>query len=632
MKHIGSFLVWVLLAFAAQAAEPIVVLQAGTSSANPLNWGGDGFLPFPTDFYTVVDPSTPTGLRMQLPEDPIENKLLSRLPMDTTGLREKLREHDGFSPNFPIVISVPAVLKEFDLPKPEDTVKSDSPIQFFRASDAVPLPFRTFLDVILNVGGPNVTVVRIHPLVALRKSERYVVVVRSSFGARADRTIPPSGGFRALMQEKSPADGDLAVAWPRYAGLRSFLKDHQLDPSTLSLAFDFTVESDGSYTRGARRLREAVENHAAEHPLRIKEMQADEERTWWDSAEAVGVHGAFEALDFIDSEGRARPAPVPKNVKFKLLLPRKPREGGIPLAVFGHGLAVNKDTMFQVAGRLVREGIGVIGIDAPYHQHLWSPLKPILGSRSNMDLLAGMFRQYLAQQLMLLQFIRQGLAELDVLPMGEGESKGDGRPDLDVTRTAYIGQSMGGIVGTSVLALDDRLTGGVLNVAGGTLGDVFEEAFLIEEMGLPVFSVKGLSKMESYVAAGLLGYLTDDVDPVGMAPYITRERYLNTHPKLVLVQGGLNDGLVPNAASDRLARALGVPLMEPSAREVSFIEKVQRPYVGPGLAFYRFGQGRFFPHLCLMGDEAASDAVAFLSSLLRPTGDHAFSATSGDPK
>jgi hypothetical protein len=48
----------------------------------------------------------------------------------------------------------------------------------------------------------------------------------------------------------------------------------------------------------------------------------------------------------------------------------------------------------------------------------------------------------------------------------------DGQPDLDPSRLYYVGQSLGGGLGTILLALEPQVRAGVLNVVGGALIEV----------------------------------------------------------------------------------------------------------------------------------------------------------------
>lgn len=617
-----AILLTAIVACAAVGAS-VRIIPPDDPAYNPLSWAGDGFLPFPSNVYTVDDPSSPTGLRLHLPRTGRLNEILPLLPFQTDWVLDRIPLKDGFSPNFPIVVSVSAVLDDSHLPSPEQSVEPDSPIALFNTADGRPVAFRSFLDVVRRPGGRSVSVVKIYPLGALEKGARHVVLVRKNLGHLGDAPLTPSRGFVDMTNPQSlPGDQD-ARTWERHAPLRAFLNEHAEKTSNLLLAFDFTVESDESYTRPLRDLARLLEEHASISPFEAHVEETGRYRTLWDRAEAVEVVGYFDGVSVVDEKGAFVERPTPRRIEFKLLVPRR-TTGPVPLVIFGHGLGVNKDTMFQVAGRLIEKGYAVVGVNAPHHDFILSPIKVIFGARKNMALFSGMLYQYLAHQLMLLDVLRDaqnGLAALDVLPYEGEKDHGDGIPDLDSSNMVYIGQSMGGIVGASVLALDPGLKGGVLNVAGGTFGDMFEDTFLVEEFGLPVFDVSGLSRLEAYVAAGFTGYLTDGIDPVGVAPYISRNKFLTQTSKTVMVQAGLNDGLVPNGASDRLARALAIPAIRPIPhRQIPMIDLVDRPYDGPGLYYYRFGQGRFLPHLCLMGDEAASDAVKFLSGLLTEHG------------
>jgi hypothetical protein len=183
------------------------------------------------------------------------------------------------------------------------------------------------------------------------------------------------------------------------------------------------------------------------------------------------------------------------NLRFQLFLPAgaKPARGW-PVAIFGHGFT---DCLYgeawAVASVLASHGIATVGINAVGHgggplgtltvlQKNASPVKIVAGGRGadlngdgSIDAAEGLdalpprqafgMRDGLRQTVIdLMQLVRQIEGGIDV--------DGDSRRDLDAARIFYFGQSLGGIYGTPLLAVDPRIQAGVINVGGGSIVEV----------------------------------------------------------------------------------------------------------------------------------------------------------------
>ena len=65
--------------------------------------------------------------------------------------------------------------------------------------------------------------------------------------------------------------------------------------------------------------------------------------------------------------------------------------------------------------------------------------------------------------------------DFEVDENGEIDVDGDGAPDIDVDRIAYLGASLGGIMGAELLALSPHVRAAVLTVAGGRLASILQD-------------------------------------------------------------------------------------------------------------------------------------------------------------
>jgi hypothetical protein len=158
---------------------------------------------------------------------------------------------------------------------------------------------------------------------------------------------------------------------------------------------------------------------------------------------------------------------------------------------------------------------------------------------------------------------------------------GDGRADTRGDRFHYVGQSLGGIYGTLLLAVEPRIEVGVLNVAGGSLveiarlapafrplvrdtlgrrtpallnaGDDFHEDLPLRGDPPVMAPAPGALAVQEYLARA--EWLGRRGDALAFAPYLRTAPLQGREPKRVLVQLAWGDGVVPNPTSAALVRA-----------------------------------------------------------------------------
>jgi hypothetical protein len=194
--------------------------------------------------------------------------------------------------------------------------------------------------------------------------------------------------------------------------------------------------------------------------------------------------------EFIPQVGTRTGAPAVQGfneVNFSLVLPSGPMpEGGWPVAIFGHGSGVSKNTvLLNVAASMASQGIATIAIDVVGHgfgplstltvrQSGEAPVTFAAGGRGfdqNGDGLIGSSEGIEARAPRTIIRDRDGLRQtvvdlmqlVRVIEVGL-DVDGDQSPDLDPTRVYYFGQSLGGSYGTVFLAVEPSVQAGVLNV------------------------------------------------------------------------------------------------------------------------------------------------------------------------
>jgi hypothetical protein len=177
-------------------------------------------------------------------------------------------------------------------------------------------------------------------------------------------------------------------------------------------------------------------------------------------------------------------------IYFNVVLPSgTPPPNGWPVAIFGHGATGSKDIrLFLFAAEMAEHGIATIGINAVGHGS--GPLSTLtvtptsgapitfpsggrgvdlngdggIGADEGISAVAPRAivnnrdgaRQTVVDWMQLVREIEVGM-----------DVDGDTVPDLDPARLYYFGQSMGGIQGTIFLAIEPSVQAGVPNVPGG---------------------------------------------------------------------------------------------------------------------------------------------------------------------
>ena len=173
---------------------------------------------------------------------------------------------------------------------------------------------------------------------------------------------------------------------------------------------------------------------------------------------------------------------------------------GWPVVIFQHGITRNRSDALAISATMAAQGFVVVAIDLPLHGLPSSnplaigntPFGAVARERTfNVDYInnttgaagpdgvaddSGAHMINLSSLLTSRDNLRQGVADLFVLArtLPNIDLDGNGAGDLDASRVAYVGQSLGAIVGTSFLALEPTVNLGVLNVPGGGIARMLE--------------------------------------------------------------------------------------------------------------------------------------------------------------
>lgn len=173
---------------------------------------------------------------------------------------------------------------------------------------------------------------------------------------------------------------------------------------------------------------------------------------------------------------------------------------GWPVVIFQHGITRNRSDALAISATMAAQGFAVVAIDLPLHGLPSNnplaigntPFGAVARERTfSVDYInnstgaagpdgipddSGAHMINLSSLLTSRDNLRQGVADLFVLArtIPNIDLDGNGAGDLDASRVAYVGQSLGAIVGTSFIALESTVNVALLSVPGGGIARMLE--------------------------------------------------------------------------------------------------------------------------------------------------------------
>lgn len=490
----------------------------------------------------------------------------------------------------------------------------------------------------------------------LLQHHRYAYVLTKGITANG-LPVEVSADFRVLRDATaSPTDARLVPAWnvmsPFFSGLTARTIQGGPPLTDVISAAVFTTQAITALLRAARDVVAAQEVSSAQvayvfadtpqpgddaslddfltHPDTtlpgcVYQCTSADEGIFHDHLAFV-IQGGFVASDFlaptVPSADPATPnttkqgpinvdaqgAPVPLGrtmIPFTLALPKLPPGGSyanIPVVIFQHGLAGDRESVSAVADTMAKSGIATIGIDMAFHglrepgasdkEHnigchtdrvtdvRTCPPGPdgfsdtsgdaflyffdTLPSDPNFGVVApalmrSAFQEAVIDLMSLVQFLERG--SLTALQRRDPRlAQLSFRPGP----YAYLAESFGSVMGTMLLAVEPDVGAATLVVDGGGL--ILPLAVWSADFSPLATPVVGAVAQvdpsndppETDPAFNLLQELVEPGDPLALSPYVIQHPLSGVPAKHVLMVEAYKDETVPNVATESLAGAMGL--------------------------------------------------------------------------
>ena len=171
--------------------------------------------------------------------------------------------------------------------------------------------------------------------------------------------------------------------------------------------------------------------------------------------------------------------------------------------------------------------------------------------------------------------------------------------DESSTPLYYDGNSQGGIMGGSLVAVSPDIRRGILGVPAMNYSTLLNRS-VDWEGEFPAYSAPFYASyrdpIERQVVFGLMQMLWDRGEANGYAAHMTGDPYPNTPPHDIMLQVAYSDHQVANVAAEVEARTIGAPIMVPGLpegrhweMEPYFTDTATYPYDGSALVYWDSG-------------------------------------------
>lgn len=575
---------------ATQLAEPLCALDHATVNCDFLI-AEHCLLPFPSSTFLRSDPTTPTGLRVNIEEE--------AMPINRDRRRISPAEYntfDGFSPGAVLIAIFPeqvdlAASRTAPVNNIARSLEEDSPTVLVDATTGERVLH--FVELDEQTADPTKKAFMMRPGVRLSETHRYVVGIRNLVdmqGAAIEARRP----FEILRDGLDTPVETINARRAAMEDIFTVLEDAGVERDDLILAWDFTVASTESLTGRALSIRDQglAANGPGAPPFEVTSVEENV-----DSNILRRVRGTFTVPLFMKSATPPTKMNLDENgvpvqngtatAPFIVNIPRSTVVDGVAHparpVVYGHGLfgdgsEVNAGHLRAFSNRVNIMFAGTDWIGMSEDDLMW--VQRMIRNLSDFSIIPDRLQQAMLNFMLLgrLMIAEDGFVSHEAFQL-------DGAPLIDRGELYYYGLSQGGIQGGTYLALSTDTKRGVLGVGASNYSILLQRSidFVPFQFILNGFYADQLERSLLYP---LLQMVWDRAEPDGYLSHLVADPLPGTEAKKVLLQPGLHDSQVATLGAEVQARSMGIPAMAPSAVPAFGIAEMEPPYDGSAYVPY----------------------------------------------
>ncbi len=612
-------------AMASESLPPIDTTQAENCDFISQPSSTTCMVPFPDDYYTVEDPTSATGRRI--------NFKTPGTPANAFGQHIEAAPYnaaDGFSPGSAILVKVPGLETVADVKATGAVavnhirryVRPNTPVVVIDAQTGQRWPIWTEID--STASDSSKAVLEIHPAVNFTSGHRYFVALRHLKNAAHEHLQAPAA-FRYYRDNVPSEQAVINARRPHYEEIFSQLAGAGIARSDLYLAWDFTVASDAS--NSGRELA----------------MRNDAFAQLGDTELADGVpQGTSPTFAVTSVENEPNPGQIARRVKGTLVVPcylkpscapggtlnlsaaGTPVQNGvwsanfdciIPVSVttgpagagrpslYGHGLFGDASEVGSGPQRSLSQGHGIVQCATDEIGMSESDLPAIVQALQNLSsfpTIPDRLQQGLLDELYLGRAMISASGFTTNAAFHQDGTLASG-PVLDTSRLYYNGNSQGGIMGGALTAVSPDFTRASLGVPAMNYSVLLPRSVDFDEFAQILYPSYP-NETTRPLALDLIQMLWDRGEPDGYAARMTDNPLPGTPAHQVLMDVAFADHQVTDYQADVEARTIGASAHKPvlfkgrwPGTEVLWDVPAIRHYPYSGSAIYYWDIGPIRP-------------------------------------
>jgi hypothetical protein len=607
---------------------PIEINEAGNCEfiANPGN--AACMVPFPDDYYTVADPSSPTGRRVDFRAE--------GMPANEAAVHIEPAPYnasDGFSPGSTILLKVPGINTTADVRATKAVpinhlawyTRSEAPVVVIDAQTGARWPIWVEID--SAASSPAKALLEIHPAVNFTSGHRYIVALRNLQSAHGKgKAIEAPAAFRYYRDNVTSEQEAINARRPHFEEIFSTLEHAGIARSNLYLAWDFTVASDANNTGRELAMRNAAFGQLGDTNLADGIPQGVSPAFEVTSVQnepnpgeiARRVKGNFTVPCYLfpscepggkmmlDAEG----APIQNGTwtaNFDCIIPLSvttgPAEAARP-ALYGHGLLGSASEVASGPQRSLSQDYRIVQCATDEIGMAESDYPVVLEALSNLSVfpaIADRLQQGLLDELYLgrAMISQSGFTTAPAFHQDGTLSTGS---VLNTSHLFYNGNSQGGIMGGALTAVAPDFTRASLGVPAMNYSVLIPRSVDFAPFEL-LFGASYPSEPHPLLL-DIMQMLWDRGEPDGYAERMTSNPLPDTPAHQVIMNVAFGDHQVTNYQADVEARTIGAyahrpvlyPKRWPGANPLWKVPKIGRyPFAGSAIYYWDIGPIRESP-------------------------------------
>ena len=571
-----------------------VVTTLGCENLNPLHC----MLPFPSNAFLISDNSTTTGYKV--------NYASNTLPSSGTTSNVEivaLNRFDGFSPSTQIMTAfttVPDLTGVANQHSIATSLSDDHATILLNLKTGERVAHWVELDD--RATNPSATIVFMRTLGALDYNTTYGV----AFIGLTDllgNPITPSPAMQAIIDGNTTTSQDIESRRGEIDSLLDTLADDGDSGRTLGYSRADVKTAWVFHTASSQSILSDISTMRSDALTRLGEdgigctVTSSEDNYGDDDKLYRRIRGTFTAPQYLESQNP--PALIVRDadglpqyvedaeIPFTMVIPQilaDLNESG-PLVVFGHGFLGTGEGASDYLGGWAEEykvsfvatdlygwstsdfdtlGLGMI--DPSYFQHQ-----------------AERIEQALINKMTMIRTFKGICSDID-------EMYSDGTNLVNSSDVHYMGYSLGGIYGASVVAVSPDIDRAALWVGGSGFSTFVERSTNFATFAeLFSHSAAYPERNDRALLIGVMQQMWDCSDPETFLPFANDGYESVIEPFSFLSIISVNDAQVPGISSDRAARTAGIPVLDSSARLPYGITQQSGPISGSAIVYWDGG-------------------------------------------